>query len=132
MIALWTSPEAWAALLTLTALEIVLGIDNVIFLSVMVSRIPPAQAKREARLLCPECGSLLEDKHRNSMNCAGKFLPKGDLESSTASFWVSGLASPWRADLLVVAYAVVVFTIVVQGLTMPWFLRAPYGEKNPI
>ncbi len=36
MIALLTSPEAWAALLTLTALEIVLGIDNVIFLSVIV------------------------------------------------------------------------------------------------
>jgi NhaP-type Na+/H+ or K+/H+ antiporter len=40
-------------------------------------------------------------------------------------------ASPWRADLLVVAYAVVVFTIVVQGLTMPWFLRAAYGKKEP-
>jgi predicted tellurium resistance membrane protein TerC len=46
VIALLTSPEAWAALLTLTALEIVLGIDNVIFLSVVVSRIPPRQAKR--------------------------------------------------------------------------------------
>jgi predicted tellurium resistance membrane protein TerC len=46
MIELLTSPEAWAALLTLTALEIVLGIDNVIFLSVIVSRIPQAQAKR--------------------------------------------------------------------------------------
>jgi predicted tellurium resistance membrane protein TerC len=46
MIDLLTSPEAWAALLTLTALEIVLGIDNVIFLSVIVSGIPPAQAKR--------------------------------------------------------------------------------------
>ena len=45
MIELLTSPEAWAALLTLTALEIVLGIDNVIFLSVIVSRIPPQQAR---------------------------------------------------------------------------------------
>jgi len=44
------SPEAWAALLTLTALEIVLGIDNVIFLSVLVSRIPPAQAKRARQI----------------------------------------------------------------------------------
>jgi len=43
---LLTSPEAWAALLTLTVLEVVLGIDNVIFLSVIVSGIPPAQAKR--------------------------------------------------------------------------------------
>ena len=45
MMELFLSPEAWAALLTLTALEIVLGIDNVIFISVIVSRIPSAQAK---------------------------------------------------------------------------------------
>jgi predicted tellurium resistance membrane protein TerC len=50
MIGLLTSPEAWAALLTLTALEIVLGIDNVIFLSVIVSRIPQAQAKRARQI----------------------------------------------------------------------------------
>src|ERR1700710_2215978 len=50
MMELLTSPEAWAALLTLTALEIVLGIDNVIFLSVIVSRIPAAQAKRARQI----------------------------------------------------------------------------------
>ena len=43
-------PNAWAALVTLTALEIVLGIDNVIFISVIVSRIPPAQAKRARQI----------------------------------------------------------------------------------
>ena len=47
---LLASPEAWVALLTLTALEIVLGIDNVIFISVIVSRIPPAQAKRARQI----------------------------------------------------------------------------------
>src|SRR3984893_13465438 len=50
MIELLTSPETWAALLTLTALEIVLGVDNVIFLSVIVSRIPQAQAKRARQI----------------------------------------------------------------------------------
>jgi predicted tellurium resistance membrane protein TerC len=50
MIELLTSPEAWAALLTLTVLEIVLGIDNVIFLSVIVARIPEPQASRARRL----------------------------------------------------------------------------------
>lgn len=50
MMELLTSPEAWAALLTLTALEIVLGIDNVIFLSVIVSRIPAQQAKRARQI----------------------------------------------------------------------------------
>src|ERR1700692_3025113 len=50
MMELWTIPEAWAALMTLTALEIVLGIDNVIFLSVIVSRIPQPQAKRARQI----------------------------------------------------------------------------------
>ena len=50
MMELLTSPEAWVALLTLTALEIVLGIDNVIFISVIVSRIPPVQAKRARQI----------------------------------------------------------------------------------
>jgi predicted tellurium resistance membrane protein TerC len=50
MIELLTSAEAWAALLTLTALEIVLGIDNVIFLSVVVSRIPEPHAKRARQI----------------------------------------------------------------------------------
>jgi predicted tellurium resistance membrane protein TerC len=50
MMELLTSPEAWAALITLTALEIVLGIDNVIFLSVIVSRIPAEQAERARKI----------------------------------------------------------------------------------
>jgi predicted tellurium resistance membrane protein TerC len=50
VIELWTSAESWAALLTLTALEIVLGIDNVIFLSVIVSRIPERQAHRARQI----------------------------------------------------------------------------------
>src|ERR1700731_2254297 len=50
MIELLWSTEAWAALLTLTALEIVLGIDNVIFISVVVSGIPDEQAKRARQI----------------------------------------------------------------------------------
>ena len=38
-----TSPEAWIALGTLTALEIVLGIDNIIFISILVGRLPAHQ-----------------------------------------------------------------------------------------
>ncbi|MFZ5958804.1 TerC family protein [Pseudomonas sp. QL9] len=38
-----TSPEIWVAFLTLTALEIVLGIDNIIFISILVGRLPVAQ-----------------------------------------------------------------------------------------
>src|SRR4051794_16178626 len=50
MIELLTSPEAWAALVTLTALEVVLGIDNVIFLSVLVARVPEPQATRARQI----------------------------------------------------------------------------------
>ena len=39
-------PEAWIALLTLTALEIVLGIDNIIFISILVGRLPEHQRQR--------------------------------------------------------------------------------------
>ena len=43
-------PQAWIALLTLTALEIVLGVDNIIFISILVGRLPEAQ-RQMARLL---------------------------------------------------------------------------------
>ncbi len=47
----WLSdPQAWAALATLTALEIVLGIDNIIFISILVGRLP-ARQRQKARVL---------------------------------------------------------------------------------
>jgi len=45
-----TSPEAWIALLSLTALEIVLGVDNIIFISILAGRLPEHQRQR-ARVL---------------------------------------------------------------------------------
>ena len=47
---LLTNPEAWAALITLTTLEIVLGIDNVIFISVLVQRLPMEQRDRARQI----------------------------------------------------------------------------------
>ncbi len=41
-----TQPEAWIALATLTALEIVLGIDNIIFISIIVGRLPKEQQNK--------------------------------------------------------------------------------------
>lgn len=38
-----TDPEAWVSLATLTALEIVLGVDNIIFISILVGRLPESQ-----------------------------------------------------------------------------------------
>ncbi len=45
-----TSPDIWIALVTLTALEIVLGIDNVIFISILAGKLPDEQQPRARRL----------------------------------------------------------------------------------
>ena len=50
MLELLTDPQAWIALLTLTALELVLGIDNIIFISVLVDKLPPGQRETARRL----------------------------------------------------------------------------------
>jgi len=44
-----TNPEIWIGLLTLTALEIVLGIDNVVFISIMAGKLPSRQQDRARR-----------------------------------------------------------------------------------
>jgi predicted tellurium resistance membrane protein TerC len=41
MLELLTDPQAWIAFLTLTALELVLGIDNIVFITILVDRLPP-------------------------------------------------------------------------------------------
>ena len=50
MMALLTSPEAWLAFLTLSVMEIVLGIDNIIFISILVGRLPEPQATRARQI----------------------------------------------------------------------------------
>jgi predicted tellurium resistance membrane protein TerC len=92
MIELLTSPEAWAALLTLTALEIVLGIDNVIFLSVIVSRIPDPQAKRARQI-----GLALALLFRILLLSALVWL----IGLTEAVLTVRGLAFSWRDIILI-------------------------------
>lgn len=66
----------------------------------------PKRALREARLACPNCGALIGDEHRSRMNQRGVYLAPGQKvvdgrvvgdcpESETASFWASGIMSPW-------------------------------------
>ncbi|MEM9683382.1 MAG: TerC family protein, partial [Pseudomonadota bacterium] len=45
-----TSPDFWASLATLTILEIILGIDNVIFISITAEKLPPGQRERARRI----------------------------------------------------------------------------------
>jgi predicted tellurium resistance membrane protein TerC len=70
------SPEAWIALGTLTALEIVLGIDNIIFISILVSRLPENQRNLGRRV-----GLVLAMIAR--------------LALLFSIVWVMGLTAPW-------------------------------------
>ncbi len=81
-----TSPEAWIALGTLTALEIVLGIDNIIFISILVGRLPESQ-----RMFARRMGLGLAMMAR--------------LALLFSIVWVMGLTEPW----------VVVFTHAISG-----------------
>jgi predicted tellurium resistance membrane protein TerC len=47
---LFSQPQTWIALLTLTALELVLGIDNIVFISILSGRLPAAQRPKARRL----------------------------------------------------------------------------------
>jgi len=70
------SPEAWIALGTLTALEIVLGIDNIIFISILVGRLP-----RQQRAFARRMGLSLA------------MITRLGLLFSIS--WVMGLTEPW-------------------------------------
>ena len=50
MIELLSDPQTWIAFATLTALELVLGIDNIIFISILVDKLPKAQQETARRL----------------------------------------------------------------------------------
>lgn len=88
-----TDPAIVASLVTLTAMEIVLGIDNIVFISVIVGALPPARAKRARQI-----GLALALVFR--------------LLLLTAIFWLIGLTTPvlavfgqavsWR-DLVLIA-----------------------------
>lgn len=71
-----SSPEAWIALGTLTALEIVLGIDNIIFISILVGRLP--------------------ERQRNFARTIGLLLAMvARLGLLFSIVWVIGLTEPW-------------------------------------
>ena len=50
MLALLTDPQAWIAFLTLTTLELILGIDNIIFIAILVSKLPQEQREIARRI----------------------------------------------------------------------------------
>ncbi len=71
-----TDPEIWVALVTLTSLEVVLGIDNIIFISILAGKLPAEQQKRA-----------------RTMGLAVAMLSRIALLFSLA--WVMRLTAPW-------------------------------------
>ncbi|MBM4409058.1 MAG: TerC family protein [Chloroflexi bacterium] len=49
-LSIFSNPDTWVALLTLTALEIVLGIDNIVFISILAGKLPKDQQERARRV----------------------------------------------------------------------------------
>jgi predicted tellurium resistance membrane protein TerC len=50
MLEIWTRPETWISLATLAAMEIVLGVDNIVFLTILAGKLPRAQQPLARRL----------------------------------------------------------------------------------
>ena len=93
MLELFTDPAAWASLITLALLEIVLGVDNVIFLSIITSRLPEHQQARARRI-----GLLLAMAGRIAL-----LFALGWLIGLTAPFLnVYTLELSWRDIILIV------------------------------
>jgi len=88
-----TDPHVWASFLALSAMEVVLGIDNVVFISVMVSKMPPAQ-----RLTARRVGLLLALVFRVIMLAFIAWF----IHMTTPIFSVGGYAFSWR-DLVLLA-----------------------------
>lgn len=90
--AIVTDPNAWAALVTLTALEIVLGIDNVVFVSLLAANLSPV-SRRRAR----QVGLLLALVFRIAMLFTLTSL--GRLR--TPLFVIAGNEISWRDIILI-------------------------------
>ena len=90
---LLTDPHAWASFVTLSALEIVLGIDNVVFISLLVSRMAPEQ-----RLMARRVGLSLALVFRVIMLGGIAYV----IHLTTPIFSVAGCDFSWR-DLILIA-----------------------------
>jgi len=93
MFDLLTDPHAWASFLALSAMEIVLGIDNVVFISLLVSRLPP-----ENRVTARRIGLSLALIFRVIMLGGIAYV----IHLTTPIFSVGGYDFSWR-DLILIA-----------------------------
>ena len=86
------NPEIWIALATLTALELVLGIDNIIFISILAGKLPPAQRNKARNI-----GILLAAVTRLALLMAIAWI----IGLTAPLFSVFGHAFSWRDMILI-------------------------------
>src|SRR4051794_23319221 len=90
----WLSdPQIWVSLLTLTVMEIVLGIDNLVFLSILAERLPPGQRESARRI-----GLVLALGIRLGLLATINWM----MRLTEPVFVVIGQAFSWR-DLILIA-----------------------------
>ena len=100
MLELLYDPNVWAAFLTLTAMEIVLGIDNIVFISVLVSRLPKEQADRARRL-----GLSLALIFRIALLLVISWI----IGLTQPAFDILGFAPSWKDLILIVGGAFLIY-----------------------
>ena len=86
-------PQAWASLLTLTVMEIVLGIDNLVFLAILVSRLPPGR-----QALARQTGLILAMGSRLALLAAITWI----MRLTAPLFEIAGWSLSWRDLILIV------------------------------
>ncbi|SFH09122.1 TerC family protein [Pedobacter insulae] len=99
------TPEAWISLLTLTVLEIVLGIDNIVFISILSGKLPEAQQKKARQLglaLAMITRVLLLLSLSWVMSLTSPLFNMGDWIGITSQGWLDKLAISGRDLILLI------------------------------
>ena len=117
MLELLTDPNVWAAFLTLTAMEIVLGIDNIVFISVLVSRLPKEQADRARRI-----GLALALIFRIMLLLVISWI----ISLTQPAFDIMGFAPSWKDLILMAGGAFLVYKATHE---MHAEIEEPHGEE---
>src|SRR4026207_264025 len=93
-----TGPQIWIALATLTFLEIVLGVDNIIFVSILSGKLPAAQQPRARRLRLLGPPGTRPAPAARPRRARRRALPAALVARVLLRFspaWVSRLTQPW-------------------------------------
>ena len=105
IIALLSDPQVWIAFFTLTALELVLGIDNIIFISILVDKLPPRAARegaphrpvpRHVHARRPAAGAVVD---RGPHRAAVHHHRHGHLRARSHPASLGGLFLVWKSTM---------------------------------